>query len=117
MHPEAPREKSGARQPEPSMRASTNLYRPAGCVNSSAGSAIANAIPPGAASCSGSPGPPSSAVATEDDATGRAASTRGDQDVLHIGHLVPRGSAHLADALGDVVDAVDVGLADHPAVR
>ena len=40
----------------------------------------------------------------------------GDQYVLDVVDLVVRGAAHLPNALGDAVHAVDVGLAEQPAV-
>src|SRR6266481_4020903 len=53
----------------------------------------------------------------QDEAAGGDAGAGGDQDRAVAGHLVDGGAADLADRLGDAVHAVDVGLAELPAVR
>ncbi len=52
----------------------------------------------------------------EDQSGGRHARSSGDQHMLDAVDLVDRGTPQLAHALGDAVHAVDVGLAELPAV-
>src|SRR5581483_12282171 len=52
----------------------------------------------------------------EDQGAGGHHGAGGDEDVLHVVGLVRRGSPDQADALGDPVHAVDVGLAELTAV-
>src|SRR5260370_33928711 len=53
----------------------------------------------------------------QDEAAGGDAGAGSDQDRAVAGDLVDRGTADLADRLGDAVHAVDVGLAELAAVR
>src|SRR5215203_4521552 len=56
------------------------------------------------------------AVGPQHDAAGGDAGAGGDEHVLDAVHLVDGGPPHLTHALGDAVDAVDVGLAQLAAV-
>src|SRR5208337_5355663 len=53
----------------------------------------------------------------QDQAGGGYARTRGDEHMLDVGHRVHRSTAQLADAFGDAVHAVDVGLAELTPMR
>src|SRR6516162_11541764 len=53
---------------------------------------------------------------SEDQAAGGHACSRRDEHVLDVVDLVVGSTAHLAHTLGDAVHAVDIGLAEQPAV-
>src|SRR3954469_13761107 len=57
-----------------------------------------------------------SSMQAEHQGTGRDARAAGDQHVLGAGDLVDRRPADLPHAFGDAVHAVQVGLAELPAV-